>query len=298
MKKGAKPPEPRPGARQQKLELVWDEQPNASPQPGEPEDAQNAETPQAEREAALPPQEPPREPDVPSEPSEGQQADEQVAAAPEPPPPDDKEPPGEPRTAEHDVRIVELGQVTMTVGQALQEARAAGNLTIAQVSQQTKIQKQIIEQLESDQLDRLPSPFYARAYISRLCREYAIEDGPVLQEYSRATGEPQAGSDVSELVVTTEETDAGPIVTYQPGKRLGKGRPQSSKATTYVVASVIAVVALLMILSLIFGRDGDQRDDTGEDNDLPAERARPAIDLEKFVIPQQLPLKELPVPEK
>ncbi|MFA6102028.1 MAG: helix-turn-helix domain-containing protein [Victivallaceae bacterium] len=60
-------------------------------------------------------------------------------------------------------------------GKMLYEARNRLNLSIAQVAQETKIQKEYIEALESEDFNRLPPMVYVCAYVRKLSALYKIE---------------------------------------------------------------------------------------------------------------------------
>ena len=61
----------------------------------------------------------------------------------------------------------------MEVGQRLSEARKRRNLTLADIARSTKIRVDYLEAIERDDVDHLPSGFFARAFV----RAYASEVG-------------------------------------------------------------------------------------------------------------------------
>jgi len=200
--------------------------------------------------------------------------------------------PGEPK-------IHELGQIVMSVGQTLLEARGASNLTIAQVSQKTRVPKNYIEQLETDTLDKLPASIYTCAYIRQLCGAYSIEPAPVLDLYRKAVGLDGDHDEAADMVVTSEQTEAGPKVRYHPRSphaRFGGGRPLS--ATRIAVGAVIIVLAVVVLTAFVVQQLRHRRG-TSDEPSAPPQPASAAVDtdLEDYIIPQQLPLKELPIPE-
>ena len=65
-----------------------------------------------------------------------------------------------------------------TIGQQLKQARAARNLTLRKVTQATHIQAHLIEAMEADDFESLPSPVQARAFL-RIYAEFlelSLED--------------------------------------------------------------------------------------------------------------------------
>jgi len=61
------------------------------------------------------------------------------------------------------------GAASLRPGRALAEARAARNLTVAEVAQQLKLSATQVEALEADAYDRLPGPVFVRGFV----RNYA-----------------------------------------------------------------------------------------------------------------------------
>ncbi len=295
--------------RQQRLNLMWD---GDEPAPDETmsetldDDAQvgdvdpepaDAETREPEAETAL-------------EQHAAKSGDEAEDAAPDQPgqPSRDDEPASDGKRQQEqqrekresaETRIIELGPVDMSVGQVLQEARGAANVTIAQVAQETKIRKQLIETIENDQLDALPSPFYARSYITKLCREYGIDDAPVLEQYTKTTGHAPPGQAAS-LVVTAEQTEAATKVKWglEPSKDGGGWAWTRLLRTRYIVGAIIVMLALL-IAAAVFRQRARTRAAQQSVQPPPATDGTEARDigLDEFIITRPLPLKELPVPK-
>ena len=58
-----------------------------------------------------------------------------------------------------------------TIGQQLKQAREARHLTLKKVTQATHIQARLIEAMEDDDFESLPSPVQARAFL-RLYTEF------------------------------------------------------------------------------------------------------------------------------
>jgi transcriptional regulator with XRE-family HTH domain len=66
-------------------------------------------------------------------------------------------------------------EVDIFFGKMLYDARNRLNLSIAQVAQETKIQKEYLEALESEDFSRLPPMVYVCAYVRKLSALYKIE---------------------------------------------------------------------------------------------------------------------------
>ncbi len=63
-----------------------------------------------------------------------------------------------------------LGGISLRPGRALAEARAARNLTVAEVAQQLKLSASQIEALEAEAYDRLPGPVFVRGFVRNYAR--------------------------------------------------------------------------------------------------------------------------------
>lgn len=62
------------------------------------------------------------------------------------------------------------GTAGLRPGRTLAEARAARNLTVAEVAQQLKLSAAQVEALESDAYDRLPGPVFVRGFVRNYAR--------------------------------------------------------------------------------------------------------------------------------
>lgn len=78
----------------------------------------------------------------------------------------------------------------MGIGAALAEARSAGGLTVAQVSQRTRIRETIIRDIERDVFSSCGGDFYARGHIRAIARVVGIDAGPLIAEYDAARTAP------------------------------------------------------------------------------------------------------------
>ncbi len=85
----------------------------------------------------------------------------------------------------------------MSIGAALAEARGQGGLTVAQVSQRTRIRETIIRDIERDDYSSCGGDFYARGHIRAIARVVGLDATPLIAEYdaARTPPEPPADSD-------------------------------------------------------------------------------------------------------
>ncbi|MCF7853724.1 MAG: helix-turn-helix domain-containing protein [Candidatus Pacebacteria bacterium] len=201
--------------------------------------------------------------------------------------------------SEPEAAITRLGTVDMSLGQTLMEARGAKNLSIAQVSQTTRIPKDFIEQIEADRIESLPPPVYTRSYIAQLCREYDLPSETVLEKYNTVA----AGHNVTRprrerFVLGTEDEDSMTIQ-YQPriSREVVSGKMLQKLSRGAVIGALLLLV-VLVLAAVIVQQYKNYRMRQEENTLTPtAETQQAPIDMGEFIVPQQLPLVELPVPD-
>ena len=80
----------------------------------------------------------------------------------------------------------------MSVGDALAQARSQAGLTIAQVSQQTRIRETIIRGIERGDFSACGGDFYARGHIRSIARVVGLDPEELVREYDAVHGAPNA----------------------------------------------------------------------------------------------------------
>lgn len=275
-----------PKAKQQDLPLSWDEQ-GAEASPAVPaEDLTDARKRSPEDTGAPEPptgalETPPAEPE-----------DETPFASGEPDGPTEDRPP--PVAA--DARVVRLAESGLELGQALMEARGARNLTVAEVCQRTRIAREFIEALEGDDIEQLPAPVYTRSYIRQLCSDYGIDPTPLVGAYEAMVGGRHRPLGRGRFVLASEDDDVSTTVQYT---LRSAGEDAQTDATRRPTAWLVGLTAALVILvtAVAWGvRSVRERTAAADRPAMSVAPAQPAVDLEEFITPQQLPLKELPLP--
>jgi transcriptional regulator with XRE-family HTH domain len=83
------------------------------------------------------------------------------------------------------------------IGEALAEARDQAGLTVAEVSQRTRIRETIIRAIEGGDYSACGGDFYARAQIRSIAGAVGADPGPLIREYDEVHGAPGAVSAVS-----------------------------------------------------------------------------------------------------
>src|SRR5262245_1254451 len=77
----------------------------------------------------------------------------------------------------------ELWRCRVPIGETLSGARQQAGLTVAQVSEQTRIREAVIEAIEGDDYSTCGGDFYARADIRSIARAVGADSGPLIAEY-------------------------------------------------------------------------------------------------------------------
>jgi transcriptional regulator with XRE-family HTH domain len=78
----------------------------------------------------------------------------------------------------------------VSIGETLAEARRQAGLTLAQVSQQTRIRESIIASIEQGDFSPCGGDFYARGHIRSIAEVVGIDPVPLVREYDEEHGPP------------------------------------------------------------------------------------------------------------
>jgi cytoskeletal protein RodZ len=80
----------------------------------------------------------------------------------------------------------------VSIGDALAQARSQAGLTLAQVSERTRIRETIVRGIEHDDFSACGGDFYARGHIRSIARVVGADSEPLIHEYDTTHGAPQA----------------------------------------------------------------------------------------------------------
>ena len=86
----------------------------------------------------------------------------------------------------------------MGIGGALAEARTQAGLTIAQVSERTRIRETIIRGIELDDYSACGGDYYARGHIRAIARVVGTDPAPLIKEYDAARMPPEPAEPADE----------------------------------------------------------------------------------------------------
>ena len=93
----------------------------------------------------------------------------------------------------------------MFIGEILAQSRQRAGLSVARVSEQTRIRERIIRGVEDDDYSACGGDFYARGHIRAIATAVGTDPGPLIREYDRVHRAPGAVWTVSleELLATS-----------------------------------------------------------------------------------------------
>ena len=111
----------------------------------------------------------------------------------------------------------------MPIGETLARARHQAGLTVAQVSQRTRIRGTIISKIEEDDYSECGGDFYARGHIRAIAKAVGADPEPLIQEYDARHRAPGAIGTVSldELLATSGHATPR----RRPGRPAAPGPP-------------------------------------------------------------------------
>ena len=115
-----------------------------------------------------------------------------------------------------------------TIGEVLRLARINQGLSLEELQRKTDIQLDMLEALESDDFDKLPSPFYARSFLRKYAWAVELDENIVLDAYD-------SGS-----MITYEEVDVDEI--ELSGRRRSNRKKNSFLPLFYFVLFSLSIL--------------------------------------------------------
>src|SRR5215472_8682831 len=139
------------------------------------------------------------------------------------------------------------------IGETLAEARHQAGLTVAEVSEQTRIRPTIIRAIEDDDYTSCGGDFYARGNIRDIARVVGIDPEPLIREYDAVHRAPGAYATVSldELFTVSSEASRrrGPGFAAAPGRMAAAGESLWRWLSGAVDLAVVAWTTVRLWLS-------------------------------------------------
>ena len=115
-----------------------------------------------------------------------------------------------------------------TIGEVLRLARINQGLSLEQLQRKTDIQLDMLEALESDDFDKLPSSFYARSFLRKYAWAVELDENIVLDAYD-------SGS-----MITYEEVDVDEI--ELSGRRRSNRKKRSLLPLFYFILFSLSII--------------------------------------------------------
>lgn len=117
-----------------------------------------------------------------------------------------------------------------TIGEVLRLARINQGLSLEQLQRKTDIQLDMLEALESDDFDKLPSSFYARSFLRKYAWAVELDENIVLDAYD-------SGS-----MITYEEVDVDVDEIELSGRRRSNRKKRSLLPLFYFVLFSLSIL--------------------------------------------------------
>ena len=136
----------------------------------------------------------------------------------------------------------------MPIGEALAQARSQAGLTIAEVSQRTRIRETIIRGIEDDDFSACGGDFYARGHIRSVAKVVGADAEALIREYDGVHRAPGVLSAVSldELL-----TSAEPSGQRLPAQTAGRRGPILEAGQHRLNWTAVLALALVVLVGLI-----------------------------------------------
>lgn len=169
----------------------------------------------------------------------------------------------------------------MTIGETFKQARKKIGLDLDEVAVKTKITKNFLEAIESDELDRLPGEVYARHFLKIYSRLVKIDEDIVISEYHQQYG-------VKPHFIAHQEQTRKDDAAFKRERR----------RNLLIVASLVLVLATGTLIFLhVNGTSPWSGDGSTPDEVTPSSQPRVTLQTEPTAKPETLEQEKEDVPE-
>jgi hypothetical protein len=134
----------------------------------------------------------------------------------------------------------------VSIGEELAQARGHAGLSVAQVSQRTRIRQTIIRGIESDDYSVCGGDFYARGHIRSIAKVVGADPEPLIQEYDTAHRAPTVLSATAIDELVTLSTTAG---RRRPGVTAGRPGPDVKWRWNWKPGGAVALAGLALVVA-------------------------------------------------
>ena len=121
-----------------------------------------------------------------------------------------------------------------TIGEVLRLARANQGLTLEELHKKTEIQLDMLEAMEADDFDQLPSPFYTRSFLRKYAWAVELDERIVLDDYDSGN------------MITYEEVDV------DEEELTGRRRSSKKSKTSFLPLFYFILFALSIVIFVTY----------------------------------------------
>ena len=121
-----------------------------------------------------------------------------------------------------------------TIGEVLRLARINQGLSLDELQKKTEIQLEMLEAMEADDFDQLPSPFYTRSFLRKYAWAVELDERIVLDAYD------------SESMITYEEVDV------DEEELTGRRRSSKKNKTSFLPLFYFILFALSIVIFVTY----------------------------------------------
>ena len=125
----------------------------------------------------------------------------------------------------------------MSIGAILTQARGDAGLSVAQVSERTRVRETIIRGIERDDYSACGGDFYARGHIRSIARVVGTDPAPLIEEYDATLGAPE------------EITAAEALGPAMPIRAAARRRPNWTAILALALLAVVGFVGYRLVSS-------------------------------------------------
>lgn len=150
----------------------------------------------------------------------------------------------------------------MSIGAEVAAARRDASLSLAEVSERTRVRSSVIEAIEADDFSHCGGDVYARGHLRAIATAVGVDGQPWVDEYDRTYGTPAPSA--------TEVFEAESVA---PRRRTGTN-------WSALMAAALVLVVGLVVVQLTTGGDDPARTPTTVAEQAPTPPAEPSDDGE------------------
>ena len=137
----------------------------------------------------------------------------------------------------------------MGIGEALAQVRHQAGLTVAEVSQRTRIREALIRDIENNDYSACGGDFYARGHIRAIAKATGAAPEPLIREFNASRQIPQTLT----LADIFRDTPATPIMPGSAATTRGPRRPNKTQALAVAVLAALLLALGFAAYGLLSG---------------------------------------------